>query len=326
MESSTNRGVGAGPASIRSVVAWSRSSLHRLFGDLRGRSGSVQAAHQLRVVFFDPRFFLLEPVEHDALIGELLDPAKRRAHGGRIGRVSGHLLNALGPAGGVAIFAFREAEQDVAAPVCRFRARRGCGTCRPLPLRAATFRAAPKDDRVRTHQASSDDAVQHDDRADAGTRQHELAERLRIDPAAVKIGNQIGHGDIQKARRGHRQDVLVERRQPVEREHRQHGAERWRTSPDTMFSISALRREYPALQQDGEVAELLRNFVRRHRERRADAERNRRQHRRADDDAVEKIVKRVADTAPSAPPCRALRSRACDNGATTPAFRAGRTA
>ena len=49
------------------------------------------------------------------------------------------------------------------------------------------------------------------------------------------------------------------------------------------------------MQQDRDVAELLRNFVRRHGERRADAERNRRPHRRADDDAVEKIVERVAD-------------------------------
>ena len=49
------------------------------------------------------------------------------------------------------------------------------------------------------------------------------------------------------------------------------------------------------VQQNREVAELLRNLVRRHGERGAHAERDRRPHRRADDDTVEKVVERVAD-------------------------------
>ena len=49
------------------------------------------------------------------------------------------------------------------------------------------------------------------------------------------------------------------------------------------------------MQQDGEVADLLRNLVRGDGDRRADAERHRRHHRGGDDGAVDEVVERVAD-------------------------------
>ena len=49
------------------------------------------------------------------------------------------------------------------------------------------------------------------------------------------------------------------------------------------------------MEQDGEVADLLRDLVRRHGDGRADAKRHRRQHRGGDDRAVHEVVERVAD-------------------------------
>ena len=49
------------------------------------------------------------------------------------------------------------------------------------------------------------------------------------------------------------------------------------------------------MQQDGEVAHLLRNLVCRHGERRADAERHRRHDRGGDDGTIDEVVEGVAD-------------------------------
>ena len=65
--------------------------------------------------------------------------------------------------------------------------------------------------------------------------------------------------------------------------------------PDTMFRISARRPAVSGGQENRDVADLLRDLVRRDRNRRVDAERNGGQHRGADDRAVDEIVKRVAD-------------------------------
>ena len=48
-------------------------------------------------------------------------------------------------------------------------------------------------------------------------------------------------------------------------------------------------------ERDRKIAELLRNFVRHHGQRRADSQRHRRQDGRADHHAVEKIMERVPD-------------------------------
>ena len=66
-------------------------------------------------------------------------------------------------------------------------------------------------------------------------------------------------------------------------------------APDTIFEHQRLAPRVSRVQQDGEVAELLRNLMRRDRERRAHAKRNRRPHRGADDHPVEEVVKRIAD-------------------------------
>ena len=65
--------------------------------------------------------------------------------------------------------------------------------------------------------------------------------------------------------------------------------------PDIMFSVSARGGRVAGAQQDGDVADFLRDLVRRNRQRGGDPERNRGQHRGRDDRAVDEGVERVAD-------------------------------
>src|SRR4051812_19738309 len=62
-------------------------------------------------------------MKHDALIGEFLDPPERRPHLGRIRNLTGRLLNAVGPACGVAVFALSKLSQNIFAALIRLAVR-----------------------------------------------------------------------------------------------------------------------------------------------------------------------------------------------------------
>ena len=136
---------------------------------------------------------------------------------------------------------------------------------------------------------------ERDDGEDAGADEDQLAQRPAFDSAAVQIGNQIGHRDVEKvpgrectARRAAASGIDCDAASIAT-------APRMPPTAESMFSVKARPREIPGAQQDRDVADFLRNLVRRHRQRGRDPQRDRRQHRRGDHRAVDECVERVAD-------------------------------
>ena len=117
---------------------------------------------------------------------------------------------------------------------------------------------------------------------------------VAIDRAAVQVGNQVGHGDVEQAGGRHREDVGTDAR------HHLHGAEGDERAEDARPARDDVQHQRLAAavaggEQDGDVADFLRDFVRGDGDGGVDAERHRCHDGRADDRAVDEVVKRVAD-------------------------------
>ena len=118
--------------------------------------------------------------------------------------------------------------------------------------------------------------------------------RVRVDLAAVQIGNQIRHRDVQQAGGREREHVRPDARDDADgAEGDQRADEAGRAGDDVQQQRAAAA--VAGGEQDRDVADFLRNLVRGDGDGRVDAERHRRQHGRADDRAVDEVVERVAD-------------------------------
>ena len=120
----------------------------------------------------------------------------------------------------------------------------------------------------------------------------------RIEPASVlprcRPGDEVGHGDVEKARRREGKKVRKHPRRPFEREERRHRPQRARAGREHIEQ-QRLPARIAGMKQDGEIADFLRDLVCRDRDRHADAERHRCHDRGGNGGAIHEVVKRIAD-------------------------------
>ena len=251
-----------------------------------------------------------------------------RSTGLAVGHRAGGGGDPLGPARGVLLFLFGEPQQDVLRRLGRARGRRGGGRWWRPRLRAATssrrWRGSSLSHRPST--AQSDQPLEQHDRADAGGDQHDLAQRVAVDLAAMQVGNQIGHRDVEQA--GRREAPARTAGCSAGRCTAAYATQRAGDAGGAGDDVQHQRAAAAVAggEQDGDVADFLRNLVRGDGDGGVDAERHRGQHRGADDRAVDEVVKGVADEARAARWRRAPGTRRCGSGAAAPASRARRTA
>src|SRR5512132_3419974 len=151
---------------------------------------------------------------------------------------------------------------------------------------------------VRTWATSSRSMLERNvrdaDRCKPQSDQQRLLRRFDRFRATVKARNQIGDGDVEEARRRYRKDGRQDTFHPSQ------GTIRGQRADQRGESCADVERECflateARVQQDREIADLLRYGVRDDRERRCDAERVIREKRSGDDDAVAEIVNAIAD-------------------------------
>ena len=135
--------------------------------------------------------------------------------------------------------------------------------------------------------------VEKPDGRHPGHNQHHVEGALFESHAAVEARHEVSHGHIDKTGRRQRHEPgnrRLQMRQPEEGEQRpgEHG----RAGDDVQNE--GAQCGVAVVQQDSEVYHLLRHFVGDDRERRGNAQRNGREKRGSDENAINEVVHRVA--------------------------------
>src|SRR4029077_3894654 len=133
-------------------------------------------------------------------------------------------------------------------------------------------------------------SLEEHDGADAHGDEQYLARGVGVDRATVQIGDQIRHRNVQQAGGGNGQHVGTDTGDDLD------GAEREERAGDAGSAGDDVEHQGLAAavaggEQNRDVADLLRDFVRRDGDGGVDAERHRRHHGGADDRAVDEVVK-----------------------------------